>query len=69
VNTVRDVFNDRSKRVKAGETFQDSIGLLMNARDDESGEAMSFDEIADNFVTLCFAGFDTYASHIQCNIY
>ncbi len=40
-------------------TGDDMLGILMNARDKDSGEGMSDQQLRDEIVTLLFSGFDT----------
>ncbi|KAI8836650.1 cytochrome P450, partial [Chytridium lagenaria] len=50
-----------------GESFQDGLGYLVAARDEEGSE-LTMEEIRDNFINLCFAGYDTTAASI-CSIF
>ncbi|KAJ3213238.1 hypothetical protein HDU67_003137 [Dinochytrium kinnereticum] len=55
---------DRRARMEHGEIFQDSIGILLEAKDEE-GNMLSDVDIGDSFITLAFAGFDTTAGSIS----
>jgi retinoid hydroxylase len=52
----------RSRQEQAG-TGQDSLGILLNAKD-EQGNGLSLDELKDQVLTLLFAGHETLTSAI-----
>lgn len=51
------------ERQQQGDAGQDSLGLLIQARDDE-GNRLSVDELKDQVLTLLFAGHETLTSAI-----
>ncbi|KAJ3214703.1 hypothetical protein HDU67_001351 [Dinochytrium kinnereticum] len=63
IKAVEEVTIERKERMAKGETFQDSLGYLISATD-EDGNELSMAEIGDNFITLGFAGNDTTTATI-----
>jgi enediyne biosynthesis protein E7 len=57
------------RRREAHEEHPDFIGMLMNARDKETGEAMSDRELIDEVMTLVVAGHETTASALNWTWY
>ncbi len=53
---IDEVLLERSSQGSAGE---DLLGLLLSARDDETGEAMSREQIGDELMTFMLAGHET----------
>ncbi|KAJ3136757.1 hypothetical protein HK101_003966 [Irineochytrium annulatum] len=61
------IVNERRQRTsETGEVFNDALGHLVAAREDDGSE-LTMEEIGDNFITLCFAGFDTTSASL-CSI-
>ncbi|KAJ3106696.1 hypothetical protein HDU97_005848 [Phlyctochytrium planicorne] len=65
-DVVTKVIIERKERAAKGEVFNDALGIFITARD-EDGEEFGIQEIADNFIPLAFAGYDTTSSTI-CNV-
>ena len=57
------------RRGEAGEEHFDYVGMLMNARDKETGEAMSERALIDEVMTLVVAGHETTASALNWTWY
>ncbi len=57
-----------NRRRAAQEEHPDFIGMLMNARDKETGDAMSERELIDEVMTLVVAGHETTASGAQLDV-
>lgn len=49
-------------RRQSGESGDDLLGMLLRARDEESGEPMSEQQVRDEIITLLIAGHETVAS-------
>lgn len=49
------------RRRSSGETGDDLLGMLLEARDEETGEGMTWPELRDEVMTLMFAGQETTA--------
>lgn len=60
LNEIERIVRQRQQQNEPG---QDSLGLLLNARD-EAGEGLSVDELKDQVLTLLFAGHETLTSAI-----
>ena len=58
----------RERRAENDPTRQDILSLMMSARD-ESGEAMTDEELRDELITLLFAGHETTATAIAWALY
>jgi cytochrome P450 len=58
-----------NRRREAHEEHPDFIGMLMNARDKETGDAMSERELIDEVMTLVVAGHETTASGLNWTWY
>jgi cytochrome P450 len=58
-----------NRRREAREEHPDFIGMLMNARDKETGDAMSERELIDEVMTLVVAGHETTASGLNWTWY
>jgi len=58
-----------NRRREAHEEHPDFIGMLMNARDKETGDAMSERELIDEVMTLVVAGHETTASALNWTWY
>ena len=58
-----------NRRRAAQEEHPDFIGMLMNARDKETGDAMSERELIDEVMTLVVAGHETTASGLNWTWY
>ncbi len=56
---VYSLIDERQRSGKAGE---DMLGVLLNARDDKTGEPMSRVQVRDEILTLLIAGHETVAS-------
>ncbi len=63
-----DLYTEISRRKKAGETSDDVLGMLLEARD-ESGNALSETELRDQAVSLVSAGFDTTSAALSWAVY
>ncbi len=57
------------RRREAGDDHFDYVGMLMNARDKETGNAMSERELVDEVMTLIVAGHETTASALNWTWY
>lgn len=57
------------RRRAAGEEHADYVGMLMNARDKETGDPMSDRELIDEVMTLIVAGHETTASALNWTWY
>lgn len=58
-NTLRTIIAERRR---TGEDAEDLLSMLMNARDDETGESMSDDQLRDEAMTIFLAGHETTAN-------
>ncbi len=56
------------KRRASGQQHGDILGLLMEARDPDTGEGLSLDEIADEVRTLFLAGYETTATALAFSL-
>ena len=53
-----------SERRKGSDSHHDLLGLLMAAKDEETGQGMSDDQLKDEVLTLLVAGHDTVAASL-----
>lgn len=62
---------DKRRRAEVGtaERGDDILGLLIGARDESTGEAMSDQQLRDEATTLILAGFETTATAITWSLY
>ena len=58
-----------SLRRASGETRNDLLGLLLAARDPETGKGLSDDELRDNVITFIGAGHETTALTLTFSLY
>jgi cytochrome P450 len=59
IGVMNSIIKERRQRMEEeGEIFKDALGLFMEA-EDENGNKFTDAEIADNFIVLGFAGYDT----------
>lgn len=58
-----------ARRRETDDEHVDLIGMLMSARDKESGQAMTDDELVDEIMTLVVAGHETTASALNWTWY
>jgi cytochrome P450 len=65
-DVVLRVIDDRRK---SGETGDDLLGMLMAARDEETGEAMSDEQLRDEVMTIFLAGHETTANALTWALY
>ena len=61
--------NAIQRRQASGETRNDLLGLLLAARDPETGKGLSDDELRDNVVTFIGAGHETTALTLTFSLY
>lgn len=61
--------NAIERRRASGETRNDLLGLLLAARDPETGKGLSDDELRDNVVTFIGAGHETTALTLTFSLY
>jgi len=61
--------NAIDRRRASGETRNDLLGLLLAARDPETGKGLSDDELRDNVVTFIGAGHETTALTLTFSLY
>lgn len=64
----RSLYQEIARRKGAGETSDDVLGMLLEARDDE-GNALSDTELRDQAVSLVSAGFDTTSAALSWAVY
>lgn len=58
-----------SSRRKAGQLGDDLLGMFLQARDEESGESMSDQQVRDEIMTMLIAGHETVASALTWTWY
>ncbi|KAJ3104072.1 hypothetical protein HDU97_009521 [Phlyctochytrium planicorne] len=63
LKVVEQIAAERRTKMEAGAVFEDSLGYILAARDDDGSE-LSGDAVGDNFINLAFAGYDTTAATI-----
>lgn len=56
------VYDLMAARKEAGDPGEDMLGMLMKARDEETGQPMSERQVRDEVITLLIAGHETVAS-------
>lgn len=64
--TIGNIIQDRRK---ANLEASDLLAMLMSARDEETGEGLSDQELVDEVMTLVIAGHDTTASALTWTVY
>jgi cytochrome P450 len=65
----RAVYSIISERRRGGGDGEDLLALLMGARDEETGEAMSDEQLRDEVITLFLAGHETTANALSWAFY
>ena len=63
------VINDIIARRRAGEQAEDLLGMLMEARDAETGEGMTDRQLRDEVTTMFLAGHETTANALAWTFY
>lgn len=63
---VREMIEERRKRDSAG---TDLLGLLMDSRDEETGERMTDEQLRDEVMTMFLAGHETTANGLAWTLY
>ncbi|KAJ3106698.1 hypothetical protein HDU97_005850 [Phlyctochytrium planicorne] len=69
LKAVGEIVKERKARMEEGVVYEDSLGYIIAAKDEEDGDSLSEDAIGDNFITLAFAGYDTTAGTICSSLH
>ena len=56
-------------RIKSGEKKDDLLGMLLEARDEETGESMARKQLRDEIITILSAGYETTARALTWTFY
>ncbi len=66
---VQDIIDTRRQQRRAATTTRDLLDMLMDARDEETGQGMTDQQLRDEVVTLMIAGHETTANALTWTFY
>jgi cytochrome P450 len=64
---IKCIIQERQAKLSSGDVaeYWDALGHLMGAKDEESGEGLSVEQLCDNTINLLFAGYDTTSATLS----